>query len=84
MLRDHIECVQVCIERLLCARYFKGEGVLQDYVTAYMWLTLSAANGQAKSAKYRDLVAQVLSPAEITEAQCRARDCMASAYQDCN
>ena len=64
--------------------YADGECVPQDYVTAHMWLNLAAANGSDVAPKRRDLVAQSMTPADISEAQRRARVCIASGYQDCD
>jgi uncharacterized protein len=56
--------------------YFKGEGVLQDYVLAHMWFNLAAAAGDALSvdaATNRDFVTEKMTPAQIEEAQRLAR-----------
>ena len=46
----------------------------QDYVQAYMWYTLVAAQGDADAAKKRDNVAAKMTPAQIAEAQRLARE----------
>lgn len=60
--------------------YYKGQGVILDYVTAHIWFNLGAANGDTSAAKARDLVAELISPANLSEAQRRARVCLASKY----
>jgi len=55
-------------------KYYKGEGVTQDYVEAHRWLNIAAANGIPNASENRDLVAQEMTPAQITEAQNRASD----------
>ena len=64
--------------------YFKGRGVPQDNVTSHMWSNIAAASGDEKGQKNRELIAEKMTPAEISEAQRRARVCMASNYQDCD
>ena len=60
-----------------------GQSVPQDFLTAHMWLNIAAANGMEKMVATRDLVATKITPAQLTEAQRRARVCMESNYQDC-
>ncbi len=64
--------------------YVNGRGVPQDYVTAHMWFNIAAANGAEKAEELRDLLAERMSPANISDAQARARLCMASNYTDCD
>jgi TPR repeat protein len=54
--------------------YASGHGVPQDYVTAYMWFNLSAAQGDEDAAKRRDLIAQRMTATQIGEAQNLARE----------
>jgi TPR repeat protein len=54
--------------------YDNGLGVPQNYVTAYMWLNLSAAQGREGAATFRDLIARRMTPAQIAEAQKLARE----------
>jgi TPR repeat protein len=54
--------------------YDNGLGVPQDKVRAYMWFTLSAAQGREGAAAFRDLIARRMTPAQIAEAQKLARD----------
>ena len=51
-----------------------GQGVPMDLVEAYMWYSLAAGNGNAYAPGYRDDLARQMTPAQITEAQKRARD----------
>lgn len=68
----------------LAETYNDGEGVPQDFVAAHVWANIASANGDADSAEIRDSIAQKMTPADISEAQRRARVCMASDYQDCD
>ncbi len=54
--------------------YEYGEGVPQDDVQAYMWLSLAAAQGNELARKARDIVAKKMTPAELAEAQRLARE----------
>src|SRR5208282_4845711 len=49
--------------------YEKGQGVPQDYVQAYMWFNLAAAQGTKGAAEWREHVAVHMTPAQIAEAQ---------------
>ena len=54
--------------------YAKGEGVPQDYIQAYMWWNLSASRQtgpelRADTAKDRDLLADLMTPEQLAEAQ---------------
>jgi TPR repeat protein len=52
--------------------YWKGEGVPQDDLEAYVWLSLAAAQGHEISSQARDDAAERMSRAEIVEGQRRA------------
>ena len=58
----------------LGARYFKGEGLPQDYVMGYAWLELAARHGHYSAPNYRDLVGMILSAEEIKKAKLIADD----------
>ena len=61
-------------QAMMSLMYDLGKGVPQDYVAAHMWFSLSAAKGQKKGPKNRDLVAERMTPAQIAEAQKLARE----------
>ena len=67
----------------LGAMYADGEGVLQDNVTAHMWFNIAGANGAEDGRDNREKIERKMTPADISEAQKRARICMASNYTDC-
>ena len=58
--------------------YGKGEGVPQDKVEAHMWFNLAASRSSGadreRSVGARDLVAELMTPADLSEAQRRARE----------
>ena len=68
----------------LGSMYENGQGVPQDYIMAHIWLNLASANGSKKGGEWRDKVAAKMTPADISEAQRRARVCMSSGYEDCD
>jgi len=60
--------------------YDDGQGVPQDYVEAHMWYNLAASGlppGEDR-AKNRDIVAKLMTPAQIAEAQRLASEWMAA------
>ena len=58
--------------------YSNGEGVPQDYAEAHMWLNLAASRStgaeRERIVTARDSVAERLTPADLSEAQRRARE----------
>ena len=49
-----------------------------------MWFKLAASSGESKQAsKSRDFVAKKMTPAQIAEAQKRARECVRKKYKGC-
>jgi hypothetical protein len=54
--------------------YDNGLGVPQNRVHAHMWLNLAATQGKEGAAAFRDLVARLMTPAQIAEAQKLARE----------
>jgi TPR repeat protein len=64
--------------------YYDGLGVTQDDIAAHMWLSLAAANGESDRAVRRYWAADRMTPADMFEAQRRARLCVESGYQDCD
>lgn len=53
----------------LAGMYWRGEGIPQNYVLAHSWASIAAASGDAKSRERRDILAKVMTPAQIAEAQ---------------
>ena len=56
--------------------HYNGEGTPQDYKKAHKWWNLAAANGHEEAKVYRDKVAEMMTTADISEAQQMARDWM--------
>lgn len=53
----------------LGAAYYNGEGVFQDLVIAYKWINLAAYSGKQGAVETRETLAQLMTPAQIGQAQ---------------
>lgn len=53
--------------------YVQGAGVEQDYVMAHKWLNIAAAGGSSAALKTRGVVADLMTPEQLAEAQLAAR-----------
>ena len=49
--------------------YAKGEGVPEDYVKAYAWFNLAAAQGAEDAIKNKDLLRPRMTAEQVAEAQ---------------
>ena len=49
--------------------YDNGEGVPEDYVKAYAWINLAAAQGQKIAVESKDLLRQKMTTEQVAEAQ---------------
>jgi len=65
-------------QRNLGLMYATGKGATQDYVLAHMYNNISAANGDKKAIKIRDLLSKQMTSSQIEEAQRLAREWMDS------
>ena len=63
--------------------YYFGQGVIQDNVYAHMWENIAASLGSEDGKKARDLIAKVMSAADISKAQNLARECVKKNYKGC-
>ncbi len=54
--------------------YGTGEGVPEDYVRAHMWYNLAVAQGNETARENRDIIAALMTPADISKAQKLARE----------
>ncbi len=48
--------------------YFMGRGVPQDVVQAHLWLNVAAAQGHELARKFRDLLAERMTPDQVADA----------------
>ena len=53
--------------------YEDGRGVVQDFVTAYVWYALAAARGEEMARVNRDLLMRRLTPEQLAAGQRRTR-----------
>jgi TPR repeat protein len=53
--------------------YYNGLGVPQDYIEAYAWYSVAAANGSVNAAGRRDALARELTPSQLEKGQGLAR-----------
>lgn len=63
--------------------YQKGLGVVQDFTIAHMWFNLSASKGYARAITNRDLVAEKMTPQQLSTSQKLARECEDKKYNGC-
>jgi len=63
--------------------YYFGEGVIQNLVSAHMWLKISASQGNKDAIKNRDLCTKEMTPAQIKNAQDLAIACKKKQYKGC-
>jgi len=63
--------------------YSKGQGVIQDYTLAHMWLNIAASQRDKDATKNRDMVEKKMTPSQIEKAQDMARECVAKDYKGC-
>lgn len=54
--------------------YATGDGVMQDYVRAYAWWSLAAAQGYGDAEALRDGIGGAMTPEQIVEAERLSRD----------
>jgi TPR repeat protein len=63
--------------------YKNGQGVIQDYTRAHMWLNIAASQGNEMAMENRDIVAKAMTSSQIAEAQKLARECVVKNYKGC-
>ena len=63
--------------------YATGKGVKQDNRISYMWLDLATGQGHKLSVEIRDVVANLMTPAQLTEAKKMSRQCLKQNYKNC-
>jgi TPR repeat protein len=54
--------------------YYQGTGVPEDYVLAYAWVSIAAAQGRADGKKAKAIIAKRMTPTQIAEAQKVSRE----------
>lgn len=62
---------------LLGRMYYDGNSISQDYVEAYKWFSIAAANGVTVAPRYRDGLARSMTPEQIAEGTKRSAEWLA-------
>ena len=57
----------------LAINYYKGNGVPQDFIQAYMWFNISSELGDSLSSLFLNQISGKMTPADISQAQAMAR-----------
>ena len=52
--------------------HYRGEGVPEDYVRAYVWANLAAASGVVKAKELKDQLRPQMTTEQVAEAQKRS------------
>lgn len=63
--------------------YTRGEGDLTNYERAYMWSNLSANDQKTSGQKMKRLLSNVMTAAQISNAEIMSSRCFNSGYTDC-
>ena len=63
--------------------YDEGKGVIKDYSLAHMWWNVAASQGNKNAKNNRDIVEKRMTPADISNAQRLARECVKKKYKGC-
>ena len=71
-------------QKALGVMYSNGFGVPKDNVLAYSWFHIASENGFQLSQKYKNQIAEDMTPEETAIAQAMAKKCMHSSYINCD
>jgi len=89
-VRERLRWVKLSAEKgyapsanLLASMYETGDGVPQNYMRAYVWYSVFAAQGGIFAPGDRDRIGSTLSPQDLSKAQALATKCFESNYKDC-
>ena len=53
---------------------YYGEGTVQDYIEAYAWASVAAAQGNENGVKLRDGILEDMTPSQIEKGQALAKE----------
>lgn len=67
----------------LAGMFGTGDGIDKDYLRAHMWYNLAASSGNENAVKGRALVAKLLTPEGVSQAQAMARECQLRNFKGC-
>ena len=71
------------MENRLLKKSMLGDGVPQNNVRAYVWLSVAAAQGNEGARINRDIISERLTPEQLARGQDMATRCFESDFQDC-
>jgi TPR repeat protein len=63
--------------------YLAGAGVPESSISAYVWLSMAKAQGNAGAAGNIDILKPTMTKQQIAQAQTLATQCYESGYKDC-
>lgn len=69
---------------ILGKMYFEGQGTLQIYKKAHMWLNIASMNGSEDAKAFIIEVQKLMTPELINEAQSMALSCVAAKFLNCD
>lgn len=64
--------------------YDTGEGVPENNIRAYVWLSMAKTKGNAVAADYIDRIKTEMTPQQIADGQALAAQCYESDCKDCD
>jgi len=85
--REAAESGDAASQWSLGSQYETGQGFPQNYVRAYVWYSVAAAQGgdfREVAASARDAVGAKLSASDLVTAQALATKCFESSFKDCD
>ena len=63
--------------------YGNGKGVPENYLTTYVWWSVSAAQGNQKAKDDIEILKNLLTNEQVAQGQTLAAKCFESDYKDC-
>jgi TPR repeat protein len=63
--------------------YYQGDGVPENYLTAYFWLSVSAAQGAQTAKDNIEIIKNKLTNEQVAQGQTLAATCFDSNFKDC-
>lgn len=83
LFRPLAQAGNVKAQNVIGEMYHKGQGVARSPARAFMWLSMTAARGDAKAKAELVEVSKEMTPAEIAQAREMMQACEPSNYRDC-
>ena len=64
--------------------HFNGDGVPENNIHAYVWLSMAKTQGSPDAASNLDIVKSQMTKQQIVQGQALAAKCFESNYKDCD